>query len=78
MFVPDTSRPLKAGETDGKDYHFVARLLFEDDIKTLKFVEYGEFKKDLYGTTLQAIREVVASGKICVLNLQPQVNAYLV
>ena len=78
VWFSDTSRPLKTGETDGKDYHFVPRHIFEEDIKQLKFVEYGEFKKDLYGTSLHAIREVVASGKICVLNLHPQVKRYCI
>lgn len=36
-----------------------------------KFVEHGEFEKAYYGTSLDAIRAVVNSGKICVLNLHP-------
>ena len=34
-----------------------------------KFVERGEFEKNYYGTSLEAIESVVKSGKICVLNL---------
>lgn len=37
-----------------------------------KFVEHGEYEKAYYGTSLDAIRSVVNSGKICVLNLHPQ------
>ena len=59
---------------NGKDYHFVDRAVFEHDIAEHKFVEFGEYEKNLYGTSLEAIREVVNSGKICVLNLYPQVN----
>ena len=70
----DTSRPRKDDETDGKDYHFVPRHVFEADITGHRFVEYGEFEKNLYGTSLDAIRQVVNAGKICVLNLYPQVS----
>ena len=39
-----------------------------------KFVEHGEYEKAYYGTSLGAIRSVVNSEKICVLNLHPQVG----
>ncbi len=58
----------------GRDYHFVPRSIFEADISAQKFVEYGEFEKNLYGTSVEAIRYVVNAGKICILNLHPQVT----
>ena len=41
-----------------------------------KFVEHGEYEKAYYGTSLGAIRSVVNSEKICVLNLHPQVGEH--
>ncbi|XP_026330894.1 MAGUK p55 subfamily member 5 isoform X5 [Hyposmocoma kahamanoa] len=70
--VPHTSRPRKDHEVPGQDYHFISRTQFEADILNRKFVEHGEYEKAYYGTSLDAIREVVNSGKICVLNLHPQ------
>ncbi|XP_028175512.1 MAGUK p55 subfamily member 5 isoform X3 [Ostrinia furnacalis] len=70
--VPHTSRPRKDHEVPGQDYHFISRTQFEADILNRKFVEHGEYEKAYYGTSLEAIREVVNSGKICVLNLHPQ------
>ena len=35
-----------------------------------RFVEHGEYDKQYYGTSLDAVRTVINSGKICVLNLQ--------
>lgn len=67
----DTSRPKRADEVDGQDYHFISRLQFESDILARRFVEHGEYEKSYYGTSLEAIRSVV-SEKICVLNLHPQ------
>lgn len=57
---------------DGQDYYFITRQQFEADIMARKFVEHGEYEKNYYGTSLDAIRTVVNSGKICVLNLHPQ------
>ncbi|KAI8120572.1 MAGUK p55 subfamily member 5 [Lucilia cuprina] len=54
----------REGEVPGVDYHFITRQAFEADILARRFVEHG--------TSLEAIRTVVASGKICVLNLHPQ------
>ncbi|GFG39049.1 hypothetical protein Cfor_01515 [Coptotermes formosanus] len=70
--IPHTSRSRKEGEVDGQDYHFITRAQFEADILSRKFVEHGEYEKAYYGTSLDAIRSVVNSGKICVLNLHPQ------
>ncbi|XP_022246458.1 MAGUK p55 subfamily member 5-like isoform X2 [Limulus polyphemus] len=70
--IPHTSRPKRDGEFDNVDYHFITRAQFEADILAGKFVEHGEYERNYYGTSLDAIRGVVNSGKICVLNLHPQ------
>ncbi|XP_022093780.1 MAGUK p55 subfamily member 5-like isoform X2 [Acanthaster planci] len=70
--VPHTSRPKKDHEVHGLDYYFTTRQRFEQDIQAEKFVEHGEFEKNIYGTSLEAIRSVVEESKICVLNLHPQ------
>jgi len=49
----------------------------EQDILARKFVEHGEYEKAYYGTSIQAIRAVVSSEKICVLNLHPQARRSL-
>ena len=71
LLFSDTSRPKRADEVDGQDYHFISRQQFEQDIVSRRFVEHGEYEKSYYGTSLEAIRSVV-SEKICVLNLHPQ------
>ncbi|XP_033207536.1 uncharacterized protein LOC117167059 isoform X3 [Belonocnema kinseyi] len=70
--IPHTSRIRKESEINGQDYHFISRSQFESDILCRKFVEHGEYEKAYYGTSVEAIRSVVNSGKICVLNLHPQ------
>ena len=38
----DTSRSPRAGETDGKEYHFVSRNEFEKLVAEGKFIEYTQ------------------------------------
>ncbi|XP_076272184.1 membrane palmitoylated protein 7-like protein metro isoform X3 [Rhynchophorus ferrugineus] len=66
--TPYTSRPMKPGEVDGKEYFFVTREQMEDDIDKGKFIEFGEYKGNLYGTSAENVKDIVSSGHVCVLN----------
>ncbi|RNA09516.1 MAGUK p55 subfamily member 5-like isoform X3 [Brachionus plicatilis] len=70
--VPHTTRPPRKEEINGKDYHFLPKHIFEVDIKQARFIEHGEFEKNLYGTSYESIRKVIQNDKVCVLNLYPQ------
>ncbi|XP_061467040.1 protein PALS1 isoform X4 [Rhineura floridana] len=70
--VPHTTRNRRDNEVAGRDYHFVSRQAFEADIAAGKFIEHGEFEKNLYGTSTDSVRQVINSGKICLLNLYTQ------
>ena len=39
-----------------------------------KFIEAGEYQNNLYGTSVEAVRQVINQGRICILNLQPEVG----
>lgn len=67
--VPHTTRNLRIHERNGREYHFVSRSAFESDMSAGKFVEFGEFEKNLYGTSTDSVRHVVNSGRICLLCL---------
>uniref|UniRef100_A0A8C8R956 Protein PALS1 n=1 Tax=Pelusios castaneus TaxID=367368 RepID=A0A8C8R956_9SAUR len=70
--VPHTTRSRRENEIAGRDYHFISRQAFETDIAAGKFIEHGEFEKNLYGTSIDSVRQVINSGKICLLNLHTQ------
>ncbi|XP_028295354.1 MAGUK p55 subfamily member 5-A-like isoform X1 [Gouania willdenowi] len=67
--VPHTTRNARMIEKNGRDYHFVSRSAFEADLATGKFIESGEYEKNLYGTSTDSVRQVINSGRICVLCL---------
>ncbi|PWA22476.1 hypothetical protein CCH79_00015381 [Gambusia affinis] len=40
-------------------------------LSRLRFVEYGEYKGNYYGTSLDTLRGVLAKKKVCLLDIQP-------
>nr|XP_015214820.1 PREDICTED: MAGUK p55 subfamily member 4 isoform X1 [Lepisosteus oculatus] len=70
--VPHTTRPPKSYEENGREYHFVTKELFENMIHSNRFLEYGEYKGHLYGTSIDSVKEVLENGKICIIDLEPQ------
>ena len=69
----DTSRGMKSYEVDGRDYFFVSRQTMENFIQKKKFIEFGEYRGYLYGTSKDSIKRAMKSGKTCVVKVQPEV-----
>ena len=67
-----TSRPQRPGEVHGKEYFFVSREKMEEDIGSGKFLEFGEYKGNLYGTASENVRSILTAGLTCVLNPHSQ------
>ncbi len=53
--ISHTTRPPRAKETDGKDYHFVDRARFEALVQEGAFLEWAEVHGNLYGTSIAEI-----------------------
>ncbi|XP_065278707.1 MAGUK p55 subfamily member 2 isoform X1 [Emys orbicularis] len=70
--IPYTSRKPKDQERNGQVYCFVSRGEMEADIKAGRYLEHGEYEGNLYGTKIDSIHEVVESGKMCILDVNPQ------
>uniref|UniRef100_A0A8D0E5W3 MAGUK p55 scaffold protein 4 n=1 Tax=Salvator merianae TaxID=96440 RepID=A0A8D0E5W3_SALMN len=70
--VPHTTRAQKSYEENGREYHYVSKEIFENMVYSHRMLEYGEYKGNLYGTSIDAARAVLDEGKICVLDLEPQ------
>jgi len=54
----DTTRPPRDYEIDGRDYHFIPRDQMEHDIENHMFIEAGQYCDNLYGTSIQSVKEV--------------------
>ncbi|XP_053192411.1 MAGUK p55 subfamily member 5b isoform X1 [Scomber japonicus] len=67
--VPHTTRNPRIHERNGREYNFVSRPGFESDMSAGKFIESGEYEKNLYGTSTDSVRHIINSGRICLLCL---------
>eukprot|EP00795_Rhopilema_esculentum_P016848 gene16848-8322_t len=68
--VPHTTRPRREYEADGRDYHFVeSREQMEKDIQNHLFIEAGQYNDNLYGTSVNSVREVAEKEKHCILDV---------
>lgn len=58
---------MRHGEVAGREYLFVTRDKMDADIAAGKFIESGEYKGHLYGTSTESVRSIVNAGCVCVL-----------
>ncbi|XP_015278664.1 PREDICTED: MAGUK p55 subfamily member 3 [Gekko japonicus] len=75
--VPHTTRSKKSHEKEGVEYNFVSKQSFETDVQHNKFVEHGEYKENLYGTSLEAIQSVMSKNKVCLVDVVPEAVKHL-
>ncbi len=74
LSVSATTRPQRAGEADGRDYHFVSLEQFEATRQRDEFLEYKEVfgRGDWYGTPLIQVQRGLDAGKWVLLEIDVQ------
>ena len=73
LSISMTTRSPRGNEVDGKDYYFVTKEQFEEDIKKDNFLEYAKVHGDnYYGTPKRKVEESLASGKDIILEIDIQ------
>ena len=45
------------------------------EINAHRYIEFGKHKQHLYGIKVDSVLEVIESGRMCVLDVNPQVCA---
>ena len=70
--VSCTTRLPRAGEVDGKDYHFLSRGEFETRRDAGEFAEWAEVHGRLYGTLRREVERVLESGRHCIMDIDVQ------
>lgn len=63
MSVSATTRPMRPGEVDGKDYHFVDLEEFRRMAAEDEFLEWAHVFDNRYGTPRAQVEEMLAAGK---------------
>lgn len=65
-----TTRNMRPGEEDGRDYFFKKREEFEALIEADAFIEYAEYVGNYYGTPVQYVRNTMDAGKDVFLEIE--------
>ena len=70
--VSHTTRPPRAGEVPGRDYHFVSRETFQEMIEEDQFLEWATVHKHLYGTSKAEVHRRLEEGVDVILDIDVQ------
>lgn len=70
--VSYTTRPIRPGEQDGREYHFIDRERYAGMVARGEFAEHAEVHANLYGTRSADLEAILARGRTAVLDLDVQ------
>jgi len=70
--VSHTTRPVRPGELDGRDYHFVDRATFEEMVRRGRFLEWAEYAGNLYGTSRDEVHSRLETDIDVFLDIEVQ------
>ncbi len=70
--VSYTTRPMRAGEVEGEDYHFVDENTFQSMVEQGKFVEHATVFGYHYGTSRDWLTQKLESGVDVILEIDWQ------
>jgi guanylate kinase len=69
LSVSATTRPPRAGEVNGRDYHFLSPADFDERVRAGEFAEHAEYAGNRYGTLLA---ELERPADLVVLEIEIQ------
>jgi guanylate kinase len=67
-----TTREIRAGEMDGKDYHFLTEEMFLNGVEKGEFLEYARVHGNLYGTRKRSVLDLLEEGTDVLMDLDVQ------
>ena len=70
--VSATTRKMRPGEVDGRDYHFITPEDFRQRVKQGAFIEHAEVFGNMYGTLRAPMEKALSKGKIYLLEIDVQ------
>lgn len=68
--VSATTRPMRAGERDGVDYHFLSRDDFQRRLAENQFLEWATYAGNLYGTPRWPMDQALARGRTFLVEIE--------
>jgi guanylate kinase len=75
--VSYTTRPIRPGERDGTDYHFVSTAVFDEMVARGEFAEHFFVHGNHYGTAKAPVEQALAAGRDMIFDVDWQGGAAL-
>jgi guanylate kinase len=72
LSVSATTRPMRPGEEDGRDYHFVSNERFDEMVEQGAFLEWAHVFGHRYGTLKAEVLKVIEGGRDVLLDIDWQ------
>lgn len=72
FLVTNTTRPRRADEVDGRDYHFVSEEQFQEMLARGEFLEHATVYGYHYGNSRAEVREALARGRDVIMRIDVQ------
>jgi guanylate kinase len=63
LSVSVTTRKMRPGEKDGRDYHFIDRRRFDALVEKNELLEWAEVFDNYYGTPKKSVMDALAAGR---------------
>lgn len=70
--ITTTTRPPRPGETDGVDYFFLSKEVFQKKLKAGRFLEHAVIYDNYYGSGRDYIEQELAAGRDVILVVDVQ------
>jgi len=70
--VSHTTRDMRPGEVDGKDYHYIKHTEFEKMVEAGEFLEHAKVFDNYYGTAMSNIEVALDKGDDVILEIDWQ------
>ncbi len=67
--VSHTTRPMRQGEQNGREYHFVSVSEFQGMVQRDEFLEHNEVHDNIYGTSRAEVVPRLAAGEDVILDI---------
>ena len=70
--VSFTTRAMRPGEVDGRDYYFIDKRRFDDMLAKTEFLEHAQVFNNYYGTSQAWVDAALAQGRDVILEIDWQ------
>ena len=72
LSISMTTRNMRPGEENGREYFFVTKEEFEEAIRNDELIEYANYVGNYYGTPRKYVEKMLSEGKDVILEIEAQ------